>query len=60
MSKKRWKCSVLIQGEEEVFKRYGSDEAKVREELSKFLSESYGHVFQIRSVEPDKTKKVEE
>lgn len=56
MSKKRWKCSVLIQGEEEVFKRYGSDKAKVREELSKFLSESYGHVFQIRSVEQDKTK----
>lgn len=56
MSKKRWKCSVLIQGEEEVFKRYGSDEDKVREELSKFLSESYGHVFQIRSVEQDKTK----
>jgi hypothetical protein len=56
VSKKRWKCSVLIQGEEEVFKRYGSDEAKVKEELSKFLSESYGHVFQIRSVEQDKTK----
>ena len=56
MSKKRWKCSVLIQGEEEVFKRYGSDEAKVKEELSRFLSESYGHVFQIRTVEPDKTK----
>jgi hypothetical protein len=56
VSKKRWKCSVLIQGEEEVFKRYGSDEAKVKEELSKFLSESYGHVFQIRTVEQDKTK----
>jgi hypothetical protein len=56
VSKKRWKCSVLIQGDIEVFKRYGSDEAKVREELSKFLSDSYGHVFQIRSVEQDKTK----
>jgi hypothetical protein len=45
-----------MSGEAEVFKRYGKDEETVRSELQAFLRESYGHIFQIQSVELDKTK----
>ena len=58
MSKKRYRCEVLMGGEAEVFKRYGKDEDTVRSELRAFLRESYGHIFQIQSVEFDKTKTV--
>lgn len=58
MSKKRYRCEVLMGGEAEVFKRYGKDEDTVRSELQALLRESYGHIFQIQSVELDKTKTV--
>lgn len=60
MSKKRYRCEVLMGGEAEVFKRYGKDEDTVRSELQKFLRESYGHIFQIQSVKSDKTKTVKD
>ena len=58
MSRKRYVCEVLMGGEAEVFKRYGKDEETVSSELQKFLRESYGHIFQIQSVNADKTKTV--
>lgn len=56
----RYRCTVLMGGDQEVFKRYGKDEDTVRSELQSFLRESYGHIFQIHSVEHDKTKTVKE
>ena len=58
MSKKRFVCEVLLAGESQIFKRYGKDEDTVCRDLQAFLRESYGHIFQIQSVEPDKTKTV--
>lgn len=60
MSRKRYVCEVLMGSESEVFKRYGKDEETVSSELQKFLRESYGHIFQIKSVKADKTKTVKD
>lgn len=51
----RYRCTVLMGGDQEVFKRYGKNEKQVRDELFDFLTSAYGHVCQIREVSPDKT-----
>jgi hypothetical protein len=54
----RYRCTVLMGGDQEVFKRYGKNEEQVRDELFDFLTSAYGHVCQIREVSPDKTKTI--
>lgn len=61
--KERYKCVVTIQNEPMIFKRYGENEEEVRKELESFISEVYGSIPTIVSVEKDKTysyKKEEE
>lgn len=61
--KERYKCVVTIQNEPMIFKRYGENEEEVRKELESFISEAYGSIPTIVSVEKDKTysyKKEEE
>ena len=58
MSKKRYVCEALLDGESQIFKRYGTSAEAVKEELSVFLLDSYGFNFQILAVDPDKTKTV--
>ena len=53
--KERYKCTVTIQNDPMVFKRYGENEEEVRKELEEFIKEAYDCAFQVISVEKDKT-----
>jgi len=61
--KERYKCVVTILNEPMIFKRYGENEEEVHKELESFISEAYGSIPTIISIEKDKThlyKKKEE
>ena len=53
--KERYKCVVTILKEPMIFKRYGENEEEVRKELESFISEAYGSIPTIVSIEKDKT-----
>lgn len=52
----RYKCIVNMLGEQQIFKRYGETEDKVRKELFEFIKEQYQITPDILKVEADKTK----
>ena len=59
MTKTRYKCSVILENQPLIFKRYGETEEQVRTELLAFIKEAYGLDAQIVEALPDKTHPVE-
>lgn len=60
--KTRYKCSVVLDGFSQVFKRYGETVEEVKSELEQFIKDAFGAdvAFTIADIQPDKTHPVEQ
>lgn len=60
--KTRYKCSVILDGFVQVFKRYGETVEEVKSELEQFIKDAYGAdvAFNITDIQPDKIHPVEQ
>ena len=56
---KRYRCVVTINGEPNVFKRYGKDPETVKRELITFIHEFYEVWPDVHEVEEDKTHPID-
>ena len=58
--KTRYKCITVINGTQAIFKRYGDSVNEVRNDLEKFIKNTFGEcIFQIQEIEVDETHPVE-
>lgn len=56
----RWKCTVVIDNQVLIFKRYAENEEQVRKELLEFIKERYEQDAEITEAILDKTHPVQQ
>lgn len=56
---KRYRCVTTINGEPNVFKRYGKDPEPVKRELITFIHEFYEVWADVHEIEEDKTHPID-
>lgn len=56
----RWKCTVVIDNQALIFKRYAENEEQVRKELLEFIKEQYEKDAEITEAILDKTHPVKQ
>ena len=56
----RYKIVAVVNGEQLIFKRYGSEETAVKKEFMAFVHELYDTWCDIQSIEEDKTYPIDE
>lgn len=57
---KRYRIVVNMNGEPQVFKRYGTDPDKVKKELVTFIHERYDMWVDVHEIDEDKTHPIKE